>query len=141
MQQLDNNKIPKIRSDGEKYRDMQLIVQLPKQDLSDQHCRHLKGQAQKQGFDDFCKMRDVEAIDIGFIKDSVKENMVVNLIIDIFVVPVASSFTSIIYKNLKPWFYIFGKQWVGVAFYCSHSKILNFQWGKVGQKRSQAKIF
>lgn len=127
MQQLDNNKIPKIRSDGEKYRDMQLIVQLPKQDLSDQHCRHLKGQAQKQGFDDFCKMRDAEAMDIGYIKDSVKENMVVNLIVGIFVIPVASSFTGVIY-NLKPWFYISSKQW---GFYC-------FQWGS--WTKNQAKI-
>lgn len=76
MQQLDNNKIPKVGSDGEKYRDKQLIVQLPKQDLSEQYCRHLKSSGQKQGFDDFCKMRDAEAMDIGYIKDSVKENMV-----------------------------------------------------------------
>lgn len=76
MQQLDNNKIPKVGSDGEKYRDKQLIVQLPKQDLAEQYCRHLKTSAQKQGFDDFCKMRDAEAMDIGYIKDSVRENMV-----------------------------------------------------------------
>ena len=31
MEQLDNNKPPKIGSQGEKYRDLQLIMQLPKQ--------------------------------------------------------------------------------------------------------------
>ena len=31
MEQLDNNKPPKIGSQGEKYRDLQLIIQLPKQ--------------------------------------------------------------------------------------------------------------
>ncbi len=33
MEQLDNNKIPRIGSQGEKYRDLQLIIQLPKQVL------------------------------------------------------------------------------------------------------------
>ena len=31
MEQLDNNKPPKVGSQGEKYRDLQLIIQLPKQ--------------------------------------------------------------------------------------------------------------
>ena len=31
MDQLDNNKIPRVGLPGEKYRDIQLVVQLPKQ--------------------------------------------------------------------------------------------------------------
>ena len=61
MHQLDNNKIPKLDSDGEKYRGTQLIHQLPRQDLSEDYGRHLKTPSQKQGFDDFRKMRDYEA--------------------------------------------------------------------------------
>ncbi|KAH3726299.1 hypothetical protein DPMN_052158 [Dreissena polymorpha] len=34
MEQLPNHKVPKLNSPGEKYRDIQLIYQLPKQDLS-----------------------------------------------------------------------------------------------------------
>ena len=75
MHQLDNNKIPKLDSDGEKYRGTQLIHQLPRQDLSEDYGRHLKTPSQKQGFEDFRKMRDYEAMDIAFVKDS-KENMV-----------------------------------------------------------------
>jgi len=34
MDQLPNHKVPRLSSPGEKYRDIQLIYQLPKQDLS-----------------------------------------------------------------------------------------------------------
>ena len=41
MEQLDNNKIPRVGTAGEKYRDIQLIVQLPKQDLAEEYCKQL----------------------------------------------------------------------------------------------------
>jgi hypothetical protein len=73
MQQLDNNKIPKLGSVGKKYHDMQLIVQLPRQDLVRDYCRHLKADSQ-ESFEDFCRIRDAEAIDIGHVVASVTES-------------------------------------------------------------------
>ncbi len=76
MEQLDNNKIPKIGTSGEKYRDMQLIIQLPKQDLSEEFAKNLKAPSQKKAFNDFRNMRDTLAMDIAYVKDYVKEDMV-----------------------------------------------------------------
>jgi hypothetical protein len=73
MQQLDNNKIPKLGSIGKKYHDMQLVVQLPRQDLAIEHCRHLKADTQRESFDEFGRTRDSEALDIGYVVPSVKE--------------------------------------------------------------------
>jgi prickle len=41
MRQLPPEKIPKLNTDGEKYRDLQLVYQLPKQDLSLKYCHHV----------------------------------------------------------------------------------------------------
>ena len=76
MQQLDNNKIPELDSVGKKYHDMQLIVQLPRQDLSVDHCRHLKADTQLESFQEFCHTRDTEALDIGYVIPRVKQTTV-----------------------------------------------------------------
>ena len=76
MDQLDNNKIPKIGTPGEKYRDIQLIIQLPKQDLSEEYCRNLKTATQKKAFDDFRNLRDSTSMDIGHVREYVKEDKV-----------------------------------------------------------------
>ena len=76
MQQLDNNKIPRLATDGKKYHDMQLVVQLPRHDLSSTYCRHLKNDNQMESFVEFCKTRDAEAMDIGNVVPSVHENTV-----------------------------------------------------------------
>ena len=69
MEQLDNTKIPKVGSRGEKYRDIQLVVQLPKQDLSHDYCRHLAGADQRKAFDEFKHVRDATAMEIGLVKE------------------------------------------------------------------------
>ena len=76
MEQLDNTKIPRIASTGEKYRDAQLILQLPRQDLAPEHCRNLKTPAQRKSFEDFRNLRDSTAMDVGYAKDYVKEDTV-----------------------------------------------------------------
>ena len=76
MQQLDNNKIPRQGSVGKKYHDMQLIIQLPRHDLSADYCRHLKNSTQLDSFAEFCKSRDDRAMDIGCVISSVSVNTV-----------------------------------------------------------------
>ena len=78
MQQLDNNKIPRLGSVGKKYHDTQLIVQLPRQDLSSEYCRHLKNTTQSESFFEFCKTRDEVAMDIGFVIPRVDDSTVSN---------------------------------------------------------------
>ncbi len=41
MRQLPEEKVPRLDSDGEKYRELQLVYQMPKQDLDERHCHHL----------------------------------------------------------------------------------------------------
>jgi len=65
MEQLDNNKIPKLSSVGTKYHDMQVIAQLPRHDLSADYCRHLKNDSQRASFDEFVRARNTDALDVG----------------------------------------------------------------------------
>ena len=46
MRQLPVEKVPRLGSVGERYRDHQLGFQLPKQDLSAKYCTHLEHQHQ-----------------------------------------------------------------------------------------------
>ena len=68
MEQLPNHKMPKLGSPGEKYRDIQLIYQLPKQDLSSDFCRMLETSTEVKEFRVFRELRDNIAMDIGVVK-------------------------------------------------------------------------
>ena len=76
MEQLDNNKIPKLSSVGRKYHDTQIVVQLPRQDLSAECCRHLKTDSQRASFDEFCRSRNDDALDIGHVVANVPSSTV-----------------------------------------------------------------
>ena len=76
MEQLDNHKIPRLDTDGERYREIQLIHQLPKQDLSEEFCKNLSSTNHRKAFQDFCNARDTESMGIGRIKEYVKEESV-----------------------------------------------------------------
>ncbi|CAG2122074.1 unnamed protein product, partial [Medioppia subpectinata] len=65
--QLPANKVPRLGTPGEKYRDRQLIVQLPKQDLALAYCKFIEPDNWKL-FEDFVNTRNECALDIGFIK-------------------------------------------------------------------------
>ena len=52
MKQLPSEKVPKLGgSHGERYRERQLHLQLPKQDLSSKYCSHLEPLQQVKLFD------------------------------------------------------------------------------------------
>ena len=88
MEQLDNNKIPKLSSVGMKYHDTQMVVQLPQHDLSVEHCRHLKTDTQRLSFDEFCHTRNAESLDVGHVTSapsaSVRNSLSRSLITTIF---------------------------------------------------------
>ncbi|XP_049315451.1 prickle planar cell polarity protein 3 isoform X3 [Bactrocera dorsalis] len=69
FEQLPLEKVPKIGSEGARYREQQIAYQLPKQDLSLQHCKHLEEQ-HEASFEDFVTARNEIALDIGYIKDA-----------------------------------------------------------------------
>ncbi|GFQ75081.1 protein espinas [Trichonephila clavata] len=66
--QLPNNKVPRWKSPGEQYREKQLVLQLPKQDLALAYCRHLDRSYHKS-FEDFVNMRNELALDIAYIRE------------------------------------------------------------------------
>ncbi|PVD28899.1 hypothetical protein C0Q70_11494 [Pomacea canaliculata] len=67
MDQLPNHKVPRVGSQGERYRDLQIIKQLPKQDLSDRYCRHLLESSEHKEFRIFRELRDQVAMDFGTV--------------------------------------------------------------------------
>ncbi|CAL1548021.1 unnamed protein product, partial [Lymnaea stagnalis] len=74
MDQLPNHKVPKVDSPGERYRDIQIIKQLPKQDLSDLYCRFLEGDMEKKEFNIFRDLRDQVAMGIGQVKECPRDS-------------------------------------------------------------------
>ena len=70
MRQLPVEKVPKVGSVGERYRDRQLNLQLPKQDLSTKYCTHLEQQHQVT-----LNMIDILTIQFGI---TITSGMVIN---------------------------------------------------------------
>ena len=64
FEQLDADKVPKIGTEGERYREQQISYQLPKQDLSLEHFKNLEEQ-HVASFEDFVTARNEIALDIG----------------------------------------------------------------------------
>ncbi|KAG1667300.1 Protein prickle [Nymphon striatum] len=75
MQQLPNHKIPRLGSQGEKYRDRQLMLQLPKQDFALAYCKFLE-KSNYQSYEDFVNARDDIALDIGYAHDGLEHPMI-----------------------------------------------------------------
>jgi len=61
---LPQDKVPKIGSAGERYRDKQLVYQLPKQDLAMSYCKHVETR-HRSSYEDFVSGRNEIALDIG----------------------------------------------------------------------------
>lgn len=57
-------KVPKIGTQGERFRDKQLVYQLPKQDLALDYCKHVEEQ-HRGSYEDFVAARNEIALDIG----------------------------------------------------------------------------
>jgi hypothetical protein len=66
---LPPEKVPKIGSNGEKYRDKQLLIQLPRQDLTINYCKHVDVES-RASYDDFIAVRNELALDVGYVKDA-----------------------------------------------------------------------
>jgi len=75
FQQLPPGKVPRLGSPGEKYRDKQLMLQLPKQDLALAYCKHVETQ-HHPSYEDFINARNEIALDIGYVKDNNNNNSV-----------------------------------------------------------------
>ncbi|XP_067133704.1 four and a half LIM domains protein 2-like [Centruroides vittatus] len=65
--QIPSQKVPRLGTLGEKYREKQLIAQLPKQDFSPRYCKFL-GKEYQQQYADFIKERQRTALDIAYVK-------------------------------------------------------------------------
>jgi prickle len=66
---LPQEKVPKIGTSGEKFRDKQLLIQLPRQDLTINYCKHVDTEC-RGSYDDFIAARNEVALDVGFVKDA-----------------------------------------------------------------------
>uniref|UniRef100_A0A336MW08 CSON004992 protein n=1 Tax=Culicoides sonorensis TaxID=179676 RepID=A0A336MW08_CULSO len=67
--QLPSEKVPKLNSSGEKYRNKMLLYQLPKQDLALAYCKYVDKE-HNGSFEDFIAARNEIALDIGYVKDA-----------------------------------------------------------------------
>nr|XP_054753946.1 prickle planar cell polarity protein 3-like [Lytechinus pictus] len=75
MNSLPNNQIPRLHTPGEKYRDRQLIIQIPKQDVSEEFCHFLGDAATNESYTQFLELRDETAFGVGRVKDYLPQDM------------------------------------------------------------------
>ncbi|CAJ30229.2 LIM zinc-binding domain-containing protein [Caenorhabditis elegans] len=75
MSQLPNNVVPRTNSNGEKLREKQLLLQLPRQDLSVAYCRHLTSQTERKVYEEFVNARNEIALDIGYVSSNINKAM------------------------------------------------------------------
>lgn len=68
FESIPEEKVPKINTPGESYREQQLSYQWPKQDLALIYCNHIESQ-NKASYEDFVAGRNEIAIDIAYVKD------------------------------------------------------------------------
>lgn len=66
---LPPDKVPKLGTPGEKYRDKQLALQLPRQDLTLKYCKHIEND-NRASYEDFIAVRNEIALDVGYIRDA-----------------------------------------------------------------------
>lgn len=67
--------IPRLGTPGERHRDRQLAIQLPKQDLARAYCRHLDPKHASSA-DDFMAARNEIALDIGSVQEVLERDLV-----------------------------------------------------------------
>lgn len=75
MSCLPGHKVPRLGTPGEKSRERQLMLQLPKQDLALDYTRHVEPQFHTS-FKDFVAARNDIALDIGIIKPHIPHDIV-----------------------------------------------------------------
>ncbi|XP_076247721.1 four and a half LIM domains protein limpet isoform X5 [Calliopsis andreniformis] len=66
--------VPRLGTPGERYRDRQLAIQLPKQDLARAYCRHLNPKHASSA-DDFMAARNEIALDIGNVQEVLERDL------------------------------------------------------------------
>ncbi|ROT72729.1 Four and a half LIM domains protein 2 [Penaeus vannamei] len=74
MSCLPGHKVPRLGTPGEKSRERQLMLQLPKQDLALDYTRHVEPQFHTS-FKDFVAARNDIALDIGIIKPHIPHDI------------------------------------------------------------------
>lgn len=67
--------VPRLGTPGERHRDRQLAIQLPKQDLARAYCRHLNPKDASSA-DDFMAARNEIALDIGSVQEVSERGLV-----------------------------------------------------------------
>ncbi|XKL61214.1 hypothetical protein PGB90_008271 [Kerria lacca] len=65
---LPQDRVPKINTTGEKYRDRQLVQQLPKQDLALAYCKNVEPK-DHQSYDDFINARNEISLDVAHVRE------------------------------------------------------------------------
>jgi len=77
MSQLDSDDVPKTSSAGARRRLVQLIVQLPPQDLAVRFCRQLGDDKQQlDAFEELRRSRDSGVIDVAHVATTIKHSAV-----------------------------------------------------------------
>ncbi|CAG0880763.1 unnamed protein product [Darwinula stevensoni] len=67
MRWLPTEKIPRLGTEGERYRDRQVVYQLPRQDMCLAYTRHVEAE-HRRSFEDFVKARNEIASDFAIVK-------------------------------------------------------------------------
>lgn len=73
--QLPVEKVPKLSSKGEHYRNKMLMLQLPKQDLALSYCKYVDKE-NVASYEDFVAARNEIALDIGMYENLLVDNFI-----------------------------------------------------------------
>lgn len=76
MNSLPNDQVPRLHTPGEKFRDRQLIIQIPKQDMAEEFCRHLGDATAVENFNQFLELREEAAFGVGRVKEYLPQDTV-----------------------------------------------------------------
>jgi len=75
-----SDKIPKLGTYGEKWREKTLMHQMPKQDISKEFCKFLKGDLSEKRYNYFVKERNDKALDIGICFKNKYDHIVIAIL-------------------------------------------------------------
>jgi len=77
MGQLDGDDVPMTSSAGARRRAVQLMTQLPAQDVAGAFCRQLgEDRQQLDAFDEFRRTRDADVMDVALVTSAIKHTAV-----------------------------------------------------------------
>ena len=77
FENFSDDRIPKLGTNGEKWREKALMYQMPKQDISKDFCKFLSTDLAQRKYNDYLENRNSNALDIGICHKNIYSDTVI----------------------------------------------------------------